>query len=116
MYGVSAAHVILPTGTRIFLTINNKTISVSINDEVPRIDGTILDLSNDAAFELDLPREGIYPCKIRIKQSEIFTWHYFFKQLYKFLLILLREFKTLLRFDFDYNKKPFKISQEIVIT
>lgn len=97
-FGVSAAHITLPPDTSVTLTIGDQKASVNINDEVPRNIGTILDLSNEAAANLLIFREGIYPCKFEVqKQENIFKrlceLFYSYKMLYfmLFSFILLVE-------------------------
>lgn len=60
MYALTAAHRTLPFGTLVRVTNlkNNKSIIVRINDRGPWIPGRIIDLSYQAAKEIDLLSVG----------------------------------------------------------
>jgi len=60
MYGISAAHRILPLGTTIRVTNldNNKSIKVKVNDRGPFARNRILELSYGAAKELGFIAQG----------------------------------------------------------
>ena len=66
MYGMTAAHKILPLGTyvRVKNLINNKLIEVRINDRGPFVRGRIIDLSYTAAKKLEMIGPGTVPVEI----------------------------------------------------
>lgn len=66
MYKYTAAHRALPLGSWVRVTNlrNNRSVIVRINDRGPVIEGRIIDLSYEAASELDLADRGI--AKVRL--------------------------------------------------
>lgn len=66
MYAATAAHKILPMGTKVRVTNlrNGRTTVVRINDRGPFVSGRIIDLSRKAAEELDIVSTGTAPVKI----------------------------------------------------
>ncbi|WP_319543436.1 septal ring lytic transglycosylase RlpA family protein [uncultured Pseudodesulfovibrio sp.] len=66
MYGVTAAHKLLPLGTEVQVTNleNNRSIVLVINDRGPFVHGRILDLSYGAAKKLGTVERGV--AKVRI--------------------------------------------------
>nr|WP_287410566.1 septal ring lytic transglycosylase RlpA family protein [Pseudodesulfovibrio sp.] len=66
MYGVTAAHKILPLGTQVRVTNleNNRSVVLVINDRGPFVHGRILDLSYGAAKKLGTVDRGV--AKVRI--------------------------------------------------
>lgn len=66
MYDMTAAHKTLPMNTvvRVDNLENNKSIIVRINDRGPFVSGRIIDLSNKAAHEIDMVRNGT--AKVRV--------------------------------------------------
>jgi rare lipoprotein A (peptidoglycan hydrolase) len=60
MYKLTAAHRVLPLGTRIKVTHlgNGRWVEVKVNDRGPFIEGRILDLSFAAALELEMVKAG----------------------------------------------------------
>jgi rare lipoprotein A len=60
MYGMTAAHKVLPFGTMVMVTNlrNNKSVVVRINDRGPFVDNRIIDLSFSAAQQLDMLDTG----------------------------------------------------------
>jgi len=66
MYGVSAAHKILPLGTEVRVTNleNNRSVILVVNDRGPFVHGRILDLSYGAAKKLGTVERGV--AKVRI--------------------------------------------------
>ena len=68
MYGMTAAHKILPLGTivRVKNHVNGKIITVRINDRGPFIDNRIIDLSYTAATKLDIVKHGTAPVSIQV--------------------------------------------------
>lgn len=61
---VNAAHNSLPPYTLIQVSHDRKTIVITINDRIPRTNGTLLDLSNEAALKLQIKSDESVPCKI----------------------------------------------------
>ncbi len=61
MHKVSAAHKLLPLGSRVRVTNleNGKTLSLSINDRGPFVKGRIIDLSYEAARQLGTLDKGV---------------------------------------------------------
>ena len=59
--GLTAAHAILPLGTRVRVTntANGKSVVVRVNDRGPFADGRIIDLSKRAARDLGLLDKGV---------------------------------------------------------
>ncbi len=68
MYGLTAAHRTLPLGTicRVTNLANHKTVIVRINDRGPFVNDRILDLSYEAARQLDAIREGVIRVKVEV--------------------------------------------------
>ena len=66
MYGISAAHKILPLGTwvRVRSLGNGKTLDLPINDRGPFIPGRVIDLSFGAAQQLGVIGPGTAPVEI----------------------------------------------------
>jgi rare lipoprotein A len=60
MYKLTAAHRVLPLGTRVRVTHlgNGRWVEVKVNDRGPFIEGRILDLSFAAALELEMVKAG----------------------------------------------------------
>ncbi|WP_116472766.1 septal ring lytic transglycosylase RlpA family protein [Zobellella maritima] len=65
-HALTAAHRSLPFGTRVRVTNlrNNKSVVVRINDRGPYSRGRIIDLSEQAARELNMIRAGVVPVEI----------------------------------------------------
>lgn len=65
---LTAAHKTLPFGTRVKVTNvkNNLCVIVKINDRLPKSSTRIIDLSQRAARQLDLIRDGIVPVKLEV--------------------------------------------------
>lgn len=65
---LSAAHKSLPFGTilKVRNIMNNREVIVRINDRGPFVSGRIIDLSYQAAKELDMLREGVIDVEITI--------------------------------------------------
>lgn len=66
MYGISAAHKILPLHTfvRVRNLQNGKTIDLRINDRGPFVSGRVIDLSYGAAQKLDIVAPGTAPVEV----------------------------------------------------
>jgi rare lipoprotein A len=68
MHGLTAAHRLLPFGTRL-LVENRRTgeaIEVRVNDRGPFVGGRILDLSYGAARALGAVGPGVIPVRLRV--------------------------------------------------
>ena len=65
-HAMTAAHRTLPFGTRVRVTnLNNqKSVIVRINDRGPYAKGRIIDLSAEAARELNMIRAGVAPVRV----------------------------------------------------
>jgi rare lipoprotein A len=70
MYGMTAAHKILPLGTYVKVTNkrNGRSIVLRVNDRGPFVSGRIIDLSLKAARELDIARPGTAPVRVEAVQ------------------------------------------------
>ena len=70
MHELTAAHKSLPFGSRVIVTnlANGKKVLVRINDRGPYIKGRIIDLSLEAAKEIDLLKRGV--TEVRIEAYE----------------------------------------------
>ncbi|MUM78056.1 septal ring lytic transglycosylase RlpA family protein [Pseudodesulfovibrio sp. F-1] len=66
MYGISAAHKLLPLGTRVRVTNleNGRTLTLVINDRGPFVDGRIIDLSYGAARHLGTVERGVVRVRV----------------------------------------------------
>lgn len=71
MHKLTAAHRSLPFGSRVKVTnlSNNRSIVVRINDRGPFVAGRIIDLSQAAAEQLEMIREGIVGVKLEVLES-----------------------------------------------
>jgi rare lipoprotein A len=67
---LTAAHRSLPFDTIAQVTnlLNGRSVKVRINDRGPFVRGRIIDLSEAAARELGMIREGVIPVRIKILQ------------------------------------------------
>ncbi len=65
-HALTAAHSSLPFGSRVRVTNlrNDKTVVVRINDRGPYAKKRIIDLSQQAAKQLDMLRDGVVPVRI----------------------------------------------------
>lgn len=61
---VNAAHNSLPPYTLIKVSHDKRTIVITVNDRIPRTNGTLLDLSNKAALMLQIKNDEYVPCEI----------------------------------------------------
>ncbi len=66
MYGMTAAHKILPFGTQVRVTNlnNNRSIVVRINDRGPFVSNRVIDLTRTGAEKLDMIAEGTAPVRL----------------------------------------------------
>jgi rare lipoprotein A len=73
MYALTAAHKSLPFGSIVKVTNldNGKEVVVRINDRGPFIKGRVIDLSLEAAKEIDMIRDGV--TKVRLEAYETGT-------------------------------------------
>jgi len=71
MYKLTAAHRVLPLGTRVKVTNmrNGCWVEVKVNDRGPFIEGRVLDLSFAAALELEMVNAGTARVMIEIVQA-----------------------------------------------
>ena len=65
-HALTAAHRSLPFGSRVQVTNlrNDKTVVVRINDRGPYAKKRIIDLSQQAAEQLDMLRDGVIPVRV----------------------------------------------------
>lgn len=65
---LSAAHRTLAFGTRVKVTntLNNKSVTVRINDRGPYSKGRVIDLSRAAAQKIDMLNNGVVPVQLQI--------------------------------------------------
>jgi len=68
MNGLTAAHRLLPMGTRVKVTnlLNSKSVLVRVNDRGPAIPGRLIDISMAAAKTIGLLGPGIGPVQLEI--------------------------------------------------
>ncbi len=66
MYAMTAAHKTLPLGTwvKVRNLLNNRSITVRVNDRGPFVDGRIIDLSYTGAEKIGIVDKGTAPVKI----------------------------------------------------
>jgi len=71
-YGINAGHSLLPSSTKVKVKINNKTVLLTINDVLPKsnITGTILELSEEAAKELEINNVTSIECSVEVWSPE----------------------------------------------
>jgi hypothetical protein len=72
MYGLTAAHRVLPLGSVIRVTnvSNGRSVRVRINDRGPYIRGRVIDLSYAAAYRLGMVRSGLARVTIELVEGE----------------------------------------------
>lgn len=65
---LTAAHRTLAFGTQVKVTntLNNKSVTVRINDRGPYSKGRIIDLSRAAAKKIDMINSGVAPVRIQV--------------------------------------------------
>lgn len=63
MYGLTAAHKLLPFGTMVRVTskVNGKSVVVRVNDRGPFVDNRVIDLTYSGARDLDMLGSGTAP-------------------------------------------------------
>lgn len=68
MYGLTAAHKVLPMNTMVKVTnlLNNRSLVVRINDRGPFVKSRIIDLSYKAASRLGVARRGTAPVRLEV--------------------------------------------------
>lgn len=71
MYKLTAAHRVLPLGTRVKVTNleNGRWVEVKVNDRGPFVEGRVLDLSFAAALELEMVNAGTARVMIEIVET-----------------------------------------------
>lgn len=69
---LTAAHKLLPFGTRVRVTNanNGKTVELTITDRGPRQGGRVLDLSRAAARQLGIGAHGMAPVRLTVLNAE----------------------------------------------
>ena len=67
---LTAAHRTLPFGTQVKVTntLNNKSVTVRINDRGPYSKGRIIDLSRAAAVKIDMIKQGVAPVRLQVQR------------------------------------------------
>lgn len=85
-FGENGAHVLLPPFSQIAVKINNNTIFVAINDDVPKKPGVTLELSPQVAQQLNITSEGPFECQIELIKPESLLW-IFLKNFFPDILI-----------------------------
>ncbi|MDY0249097.1 MAG: septal ring lytic transglycosylase RlpA family protein [Pseudomonas sp.] len=67
---LTAAHRTLPFGTQVKVTntLNNKSVTVRINDRGPYSKGRIIDLSRAAALKIDMIKQGVAPVYLQVQR------------------------------------------------
>jgi rare lipoprotein A len=70
MYGMTAAHKVLPIGAHVKVTNlkNGRSVIVRVNDRGPFVSGRIIDLSYTAAESLGMARTGVSPVQVEAVQ------------------------------------------------
>lgn len=65
---LTAAHRTLAFGTRVKVTntLNNKSVTVRVNDRGPYSKGRVIDLSRAAANKIDMINSGVAPVKLHV--------------------------------------------------
>lgn len=65
---LTAAHRSLPFGTKVKVTntLNNKSVTVRVNDRGPYSKGRVIDLSRAAAGKIDLINNGVAPVRLHV--------------------------------------------------
>jgi len=71
MYKMTAAHRVLPLGTRVRVTHmeNGRWVELKVNDRGPFIEGRIIDVSFAAALELEMVKSGTAQVMIEIIEA-----------------------------------------------
>jgi rare lipoprotein A len=82
MHDHTAAHKTLPINTLVKITNlrNNKTTTVRINDRGPFVDNRIIDLSYQAARDIDMIKEGTAPVLLEVVEFDESANKYAHKQ------------------------------------
>lgn len=75
MNGLTAAHRVLPMGTRVRVTnlLNSKSVLLRINDRGPAIHGRLIDVSLAAAKSIGMVGLGLAPVRLEIVSKPIPT-------------------------------------------
>ena len=75
MHKLTAAHRTLPFGTmiRVTNTSNNLSVVVKVNDRGPFVDNRIVDLSLQAAKEINMINDGVIDVTLEVIQNDIST-------------------------------------------
>ncbi|XP_060878412.1 uncharacterized protein LOC132950839 [Metopolophium dirhodum] len=88
---VNAAHNTLPPYTLIKVSHDRRTIVITVNDRIPRTNGSLLDLSNEAALMLQIKNYQSVPCKIEkvIHRSTVLKMILYALPVLSFIIILV---------------------------
>ncbi len=72
-WGLTAAHRKLPLGTEVTVTNleNGKSVTVTVNDRGPYVDGRVIDLSRGAARELGMVEWGLALVQIDATEQQL---------------------------------------------
>ena len=67
-HALTAAHRSLAFGTRVKVTntLNNKSVTVRVNDRGPYSKGRVIDLSRAAANKIDMINSGVVPVRVHV--------------------------------------------------
>ncbi len=67
---LTAAHRTLPFGSKVKVTntLNNKSVTVRINDRGPYNKRRVIDLSRAAATKIDLLKQGVAPVHLQVQR------------------------------------------------
>lgn len=65
----TAAHKSLPLGTELKVSHDGESVRVTVNDRGPHVAGRDIDLSLDAAQEIDLTDSGTAPVRVEVLES-----------------------------------------------
>ncbi len=67
-HALTAAHRSLAFGTRVKVTntLNNKSVTVRVNDRGPYSKGRVIDLSRAAANKIDMINSGVVPVRVQV--------------------------------------------------
>ncbi|XP_003244385.1 uncharacterized protein LOC100570300 [Acyrthosiphon pisum] len=87
---VNAAHNSLPPYTLIKVSYKGRTTVITVNDHIPRTNGSLLDLSNDAALMLQIKNEQSVLCIIEkvIHHNSILKMILYALPILSFIIIL----------------------------
>ena len=112
MYSLTAAHKTLPMNTvvRVDNLENGRSVIVRVNDRGPFVDGRIIDLSNTAAHQIDMVKNGTARVKVTVLgyNGEIQNYNAPVQQAYKQPVIEQKLAKV-------ESITPMRIEEKIII-